>query len=36
LSRRASRLNEPTAFHVVGIFYLPAEARFDFLLKTKT
>jgi type I restriction enzyme M protein len=31
-SRRGSRLDEPTAYHAEGILYLPAEARFDYLL----
>src|ERR1700735_4439703 len=31
-SRRGSRLEEPAAYHAEGILYLPAEARFDFLL----
>ena len=31
-SRRGSRLDEPAAYHAEGILYLPAEARFDFLL----
>ncbi len=31
-SRRGSRLEEPTAYHAEGILYLPAEARFDYLL----
>jgi len=31
-SRRASRVDEPTAYHAEGILYLPAEARFDYLL----
>jgi type I restriction enzyme M protein len=31
-SRRGSRLEEPAAYHADGILYLPAEARFDFLL----
>src|SRR5436309_9850960 len=32
-SRRGSRLDEPAAYHAEGILYLPAEARFDYLLK---
>jgi len=31
-SRRGSRVNEPDAYHAEGILYLPAEARFDYLL----
>jgi len=31
-SRRGSRLEEPAAYHAEGILYLPANARFDFLL----
>jgi len=31
-ARRGSRVDEPTAYHAEGILYLPAEARFDFLL----
>src|ERR1700733_6247259 len=31
-SRRGSRLDEPAAYHAEGVLYLPAEARFDFLL----
>jgi type I restriction enzyme M protein len=31
-SRRGSRLDEPDAYHAEGILYLPAEARFDYLL----
>jgi type I restriction enzyme M protein len=31
-SRRSSRVDEPTAYHAEGILYLPAEARFDYLL----
>jgi type I restriction enzyme M protein len=31
-SRRGSRLNEPAAYHAEGILYLPADARFDYLL----
>ena len=30
--RRGSRLDEPAAYHAEGILYLPAEARFDYLL----
>ena len=32
VSRRGSRLDEPAAYHAEGILYLPAEARFDYLL----
>src|SRR3989442_5447913 len=32
-SRRASRVDEPAAYHAEGIIYLPAEARFDYLLR---
>jgi len=32
LSRRGSRVDEPSAYHAEGVLYLPAEARFDFLL----
>ncbi len=32
-SRRGSRVEEPAAYHADGILYLPAEARFDHLLK---
>ncbi|HVV01915.1 MAG TPA: class I SAM-dependent DNA methyltransferase, partial [Verrucomicrobiae bacterium] len=32
-SRRGSRVDEPTAYHAEGILYLPADARFDFLIK---
>src|SRR3974377_396747 len=32
-SRRGNRVNDPTAYHAEGILYLPAEARFDYLLK---
>ena len=32
-SRRGSRVDDPAAYHAEGILYLPAEARFDFLLK---
>jgi len=32
LPRRGSRLDEPAAYHAEGILYLPAEARFDYLL----
>jgi type I restriction enzyme M protein len=32
LSRRGSRFDEPAAYQAEGILYLPAEARFDFLL----
>jgi type I restriction enzyme M protein len=31
-SRRGSRLDEPAAYHAEGILYLPAEARFDYLV----
>jgi type I restriction enzyme M protein len=31
-TRRGSRLDEPAAYHAEGILYLPAEARFDYLL----
>jgi len=31
-SRRGSRVDEPAAYHAEGVLYLPAEARFDFLL----
>src|ERR1043166_3018442 len=31
-SRRGSRVDEPAAYHAEGILYLPAEARFDYLL----
>jgi type I restriction enzyme M protein len=31
-SRRGSRVDEPAAYHADGILYLPAEARFDYLL----
>jgi type I restriction enzyme M protein len=31
-SRRGSRLDVPTAYHADGILYLPAEARFEYLL----
>jgi type I restriction enzyme M protein len=31
-SRRGSRLDDPAAYHAEGILYLPAEARFDYLL----
>jgi type I restriction enzyme M protein len=31
-SRRGSRVDEPTAYHAEGILYLPADARFDYLL----
>ena len=30
--RRGSRVEEPAAYHAEGILYLPAEARFDYLL----
>ena len=32
-SRRSSRVDEPAAYHAEGIIYLPAEARFDYLLR---
>src|SRR6266850_5924774 len=32
-SRRGSRLDEPGAYHAEGILYLPAEARFDYLVQ---
>ncbi len=32
-SRRGSRLDEPAAYHAEAILYLPAQARFDYLLK---
>lgn len=32
-SRRGSRVDEPAAYHAEGILYLPAEGRFDYLLK---
>src|SRR5206468_320595 len=32
-SRRGSRADDPAAYHAEGILYLPAEARFDYLLK---
>ena len=32
VSRRGSRIDEPAAYHAEGILYLPAEARFDYLL----
>src|ERR1022692_4317695 len=31
-SRRGSRVDDPGAYHAEGILYLPAEARFDYLL----
>src|SRR3954470_21897382 len=31
-SRRGARVDEPTAYHAEGILYLPAEARFHYLL----
>jgi type I restriction enzyme M protein len=31
-ARRGSRVDEPGAYHAEGILYLPAEARFDYLL----
>ena len=30
--RRGNRANDPTAYHATGVLYLPAEARFDYLL----
>jgi type I restriction enzyme M protein len=30
--RRGNRADDPTAYHAEGILYLPAEARFDYLL----
>lgn len=32
VSVRCSRVNEPATYHAEGILYLPAEARFDYLL----
>jgi type I restriction enzyme M protein len=32
VSRRGSRVDDPAAYHAEGILYLPAEARFDYLL----
>jgi hypothetical protein len=32
VSRRGSRVDEPAAYHAEGILYLPAQARFDYLL----
>jgi type I restriction-modification system DNA methylase subunit len=32
LARRGSRVDEPAAYHAEGILYLPAEARFNYLL----
>jgi type I restriction enzyme M protein len=32
-SRRGSRVDDAAAYHAEGILYLPAEARFDYLLK---
>ena len=32
VSRRGSRVDEPAAYHAEGILYLPADARFDYLL----
>ncbi len=32
-ARRGSRVDEPAAYHAEGILYLPAEARFDYLLR---
>jgi type I restriction enzyme M protein len=31
-SRRGSRVDEPATYHAEGILYLPAQARFDYLL----
>jgi len=31
-ARRGSRVDDPSAYHAEGILYLPAEARFDYLL----
>ena len=31
-ARRGSRVDEPAAYHAEGLLYLPAEARFDYLL----
>jgi type I restriction enzyme M protein len=31
-SRRGSRVDDPAAYHAEGMLYLPAEARFDYLL----
>src|SRR5580693_1411790 len=31
-SRRGSRVDEPAAYHADRVIYLPAEARFDYLL----
>ncbi len=31
-SRRGTRVDDPAAYHAEGILYLPAEARFDYLL----
>ena len=31
-SRRSSRVDDPAAYHAEGILYLPAEARFDYVL----
>ncbi len=31
-TRRGSRVDDPAAYHAEGILYLPAEARFDYLL----
>ncbi len=35
-SRRGSREDEPAAYYAEGILYLPAEARFDWLLNHPT
>src|SRR5512140_1669055 len=32
-SRRGSRVDDATAYHANGVLYLPAEARFEYLLK---
>ena len=34
-SRRGSRVDDPAACHAEGILYLPAEARFDYLLASQ-
>jgi type I restriction enzyme M protein len=31
-ARRTSRIGDPAAYHAEGILYLPAQARFDYLL----
>ena len=33
-ARRGCRVDEPAAYHAEGILYLPAEARFDYLLNS--